>query len=135
MSWGTTGKFEEFRSLTLLKALDRTMAHGRTKCMCKSKSRDHLLQARNISVEINVACVGAQRWLISEAQPSVCQILNLKIWNWYKLLTLWKVVLIDLYGQLSNSLYAEHEAPPLFWRNKIIYSLNWWSNWKQTCIN
>ena len=29
------------------------------------------------------------------------------------------MVLIDLYGQLSNSLYAEHEAPTLFGETKL----------------
>ena len=64
--------------------------------------------------------VGGHRVL--ERSPNIVPNSNLKIWNWYKLLTLWKVVLIDLYALLSNSLYTEHGSASLFF--KIIFHKN-----------
>lgn len=67
-------------------------------------------------------CVGAQSvgWL---ARANTVPNSNLKIWNWYKLLTLWKVVLIDLYALLSNSLYCEHESATFLEARNIFLNL------------
>ena len=68
-------------------------------------------------------CVGARSVGRPEAGANTVPNSNLKIWNWYKLLTLWKVVLIDLYALLSNSLYCEHESATFLEAAEIFFEI------------
>ena len=71
---------------------------------------NHKDSQKIFETKINVALRRSTECWRTEAGANTVPNSNLKIWNWYKLLTLWKVVLIDLYALLSNSLYCEHES-------------------------
>ena len=99
-----------------------------SRCFCGLMKTCSLLKSRLtlwvfieiLNLKSMLLSVGGHRVL--EGSPNIVPNSNLKIWNWYKLLTLWKVVLIDLYALLSNSLYTEHGSASLFF--KIIIHKN-----------